>query len=179
MHRFRDMTTYWSKIAEKTYPTLIWHVPLGWPLANFSMKHTLPVTRVMGLSDCVHFMIRSCFRSARHNTGVWRTSRQTDRQTDRHVAVAKIRASIASRGQKPSILFCSWEIGTPSCLAGQQPWTRDSCDCGGGGISSSSSSSERERGWEQRLRPPSDSLYISDNTLSTLMNLNVDSSITV
>jgi len=29
MHRFRDMTTYWSKIAEKTQPTLIWHVPLG------------------------------------------------------------------------------------------------------------------------------------------------------
>jgi len=35
LHCFRDMTTYWSKIAEKTYPTLIWHVPLGWPLANF------------------------------------------------------------------------------------------------------------------------------------------------
>jgi len=29
MHRLRDMTTYWSKIAEKAYPTLIWHVPLG------------------------------------------------------------------------------------------------------------------------------------------------------
>jgi len=29
MHRFRDMTTYWSKIAEKPQPTLIWHVPLG------------------------------------------------------------------------------------------------------------------------------------------------------
>jgi len=28
MHRFRHMTTYWSKIAEKTYPTFIWHVPL-------------------------------------------------------------------------------------------------------------------------------------------------------
>jgi len=36
MHRFRDMTTHWSKIAEKTQPTLIWHVPLGWPLAYFS-----------------------------------------------------------------------------------------------------------------------------------------------
>jgi len=29
MHRFRDMTIYWSKIAEKTQPTLIWHVLLG------------------------------------------------------------------------------------------------------------------------------------------------------
>ena len=29
VHRFRDVTTYWSKIAEKTQPTLIWHVPLG------------------------------------------------------------------------------------------------------------------------------------------------------
>jgi len=57
MHRFRDMTTYWSKIAEKTYPTLIWHVPLGWPLAIFSTTHILPETRIMGLSDCVHFTI--------------------------------------------------------------------------------------------------------------------------
>ena len=29
MHRSQDMTTYWSKIAEKTQATLIWHVPLG------------------------------------------------------------------------------------------------------------------------------------------------------
>jgi len=29
MHRFRDMMTYWLKIAEKTYPTVIWYVPLG------------------------------------------------------------------------------------------------------------------------------------------------------
>ena len=29
MHGFRDMMTYWSKIAEKTQPSLIWHVPLG------------------------------------------------------------------------------------------------------------------------------------------------------
>jgi len=57
MHRFRDMTTYWSKIAEKTQPTLIWHVPLGRSLANFSTSHTFPETRVMGLSDGVHFTI--------------------------------------------------------------------------------------------------------------------------
>ena len=56
-HRFRDMTTYWSKIAEKTYPTLIWHVPLGWLLANFSTTHTLPETRIMRLSDGAHFTI--------------------------------------------------------------------------------------------------------------------------
>ena len=41
MHHFRDMTTYWSKIAEKTQHTLIWHVPLRRPLANFSTTHTL------------------------------------------------------------------------------------------------------------------------------------------
>jgi len=56
-HRFRDMTTYLSQIAEKTYPTLIWHVPLRWPRANFSTTHTLPETRIMGLSDGVHFTI--------------------------------------------------------------------------------------------------------------------------
>ena len=80
MHSFRDTTTYWSKIVEKTHRTLIWHVPLGWPLANFSMNHTLPETRVMGYQTV--YTSRSCFRSARHNTGVWQTDRQTVRQTD-------------------------------------------------------------------------------------------------
>jgi len=56
MHRSGDMTTYRSK-SLKTQATLIWHVALGWPLANFSMSHTSPETRVMGLSDGVHFTI--------------------------------------------------------------------------------------------------------------------------
>ena len=56
MHFFRDMT-YWSKIAEKSHPTLIWHVPLGWLLANFSTTHIFPETRFMELSDGVHFTI--------------------------------------------------------------------------------------------------------------------------
>ena len=29
---------------QKNQPTLIWHVPLGWPLANFLTSHTLPET---------------------------------------------------------------------------------------------------------------------------------------
>jgi len=72
-HRFRDMATYWSKIAEKTYLSFIWHVPWGWPLANFWASHTLLETETMGLSDYVHS--RFCIRSARHNTGVWRTDK--------------------------------------------------------------------------------------------------------
>jgi len=67
------------KSPKKTYPTLIWHVRLGWPLANFSTTHTLPETRIMGLSAV--YISQSCFRSARHNTGVWQTDGRTDRQT--------------------------------------------------------------------------------------------------
>jgi len=54
MHHFQAMTTYWLKIVEKTQPPSfgIW-----WPLANFSMNHISPETRVMGLSDGVHFTI--------------------------------------------------------------------------------------------------------------------------
>jgi len=89
------MTTYLSKIAEKTQPTLIWHVPLGRPLAIFSMNHTSPETRVMGLSDGVHFTILLSLCQAQYRRV---TDGRPDRPTDGHVAVAKTRTSIASRG---------------------------------------------------------------------------------
>jgi len=92
MHSFRDTTTYWSKIAEKTYPTLIWHVSLGWPFANFSTTHTFQKLDSWGYQAV--YISRSCFRCARHNTGMWRTDVRTDRQTRR---CRKDRASIASR----------------------------------------------------------------------------------
>jgi len=67
MHRFRDMTTYWLKIVEKTQTPLIWHLFWAWPLetrvrghsrsSNFSTTHTYPETRLMGLSDGIHFTI--------------------------------------------------------------------------------------------------------------------------
>jgi len=44
------------KSPEKPIPILVWHVP-WWPLANFSTIQTLPETRIMGLSDGVHFTI--------------------------------------------------------------------------------------------------------------------------
>jgi len=55
MHRFLYITTYWSKIAEKTQPTLIWDVPLGWPLANFSMNHTSPETSHGAIRWCTFY----------------------------------------------------------------------------------------------------------------------------
>jgi len=51
---------------------------LGWFLPNFSMSHTLAETGITGLSESVGYISRSCFCSARHNTGVWRTDRRTD-----------------------------------------------------------------------------------------------------
>ena len=88
MHRFRDMTTYWLKIVEKN-PTPSFSTFFGVTLANFSASHAYPETRVMGLSDGIHFTILGTIPAC---------DGQTDGQTDRHVAVAKTRASIASRG---------------------------------------------------------------------------------
>jgi len=129
------------KSPKKTQPTLIWHVPLGWPIANFSMNYTSPETRgrvraklgpapyhqptsqpkwqypaesweFIARKDIrtrdttyqpdsqpkwqypavnweleswgyqVVYISRSCFRSGRHNTGVWRTDGQTVRRPD-------------------------------------------------------------------------------------------------
>jgi len=63
----------------------------GGPLANFLTSHTFPETRVIGLSDGVHFTILLSLCYAQY----WRV---TDGRTDGHVAVAKTRASIESRG---------------------------------------------------------------------------------
>jgi len=62
--------------SPKSYPTLIWHVPLGWPLANFSTS--IPCQKLESWGYRMVYISRSCFRSPRHNTGVWRTDRQTD-----------------------------------------------------------------------------------------------------
>jgi len=56
MHRFRDMTTYWLKIVEKTQPSSFGTF-LGVTPCEFLASHTFPETRVLGLSDGVHFMI--------------------------------------------------------------------------------------------------------------------------
>jgi len=46
------------KSSNKTYPTLIWHVPWGLPFANFSTSHILPSqTRIVELSEGLHFKI--------------------------------------------------------------------------------------------------------------------------
>ena len=88
MHRFRDMTTYWSKIAEKPTPpsfgTFLW----GDPLRFF--RRLIPCQKLESV-----YISRSCFRSPRHNTGVWRTSRETDG----HVAVAKTALALRRAGK--------------------------------------------------------------------------------
>jgi len=93
MHHFRDMTTYWSKIAEKTYPpsfgTFLW----GDPLRIF--RQLTPCQKLESWGYQMVYISRSCFRSARHNTGVWQTDGQTDGQTR---CCCKDRASIPSRG---------------------------------------------------------------------------------
>ena len=80
MHRFRDVTTYWSKIAEKTHqPTLIWHVHWGDPLRIF--RPVIPCQKLESWGYQV-YISRSCFRCAKHNTGVWQTDGRTDGRTN-------------------------------------------------------------------------------------------------
>jgi len=60
------MATYWSKIAEKTYPIFIWHVP--WD--EFLDESYLAKNYNHGTIMHMVYISRSCFRSGRHNTGV-------------------------------------------------------------------------------------------------------------
>jgi len=93
MHRFPDVTTYWSKISEKpttpSFGTFFW----GEPLRIF--QRLIPCQKLESWGYQTVYISRSCFRSARHNIGVWQTDRQTDGQTR---CCHKDRASIASRG---------------------------------------------------------------------------------
>jgi len=77
---------YWSKIAEKTYPTLICTFLGGDPLQIFWL--VIPCQKLESWGYQVVYISWSCFLSARHNTGVW--------QTDRHIAVTKTALCIAS-----------------------------------------------------------------------------------
>ena len=84
MHRFRDMTTYWSKIAEKptqlSFGTFLW----GDPLRIFR--------RLIRCQKLESWAIRRC---TFHDPAfallgtIPACDRQTDGQTDGHVAVAK------------------------------------------------------------------------------------------
>ena len=94
MHRFRDMTTYWSKIAEKTQTPLIWHVFWGVTPCEFFHESYHP-------RNYSHGAIRLCtFHDPAFALLVTipACDGQTDGRTDGHIAVAKTRASIALRG---------------------------------------------------------------------------------
>ena len=82
----------WRHIGRKSpkkpnppsFGTFLW----GEPLRIF--RWIIPCQKLEWWGYQKVYISRSCFRSARHNTGVWRTDvqtdRHTDRQTDRHVA---------------------------------------------------------------------------------------------
>ena len=69
-----------------SFGTFLWGDPL------WIFRWIIPCQKLEWWGYQMVYTSRSCFRSAMHNTGVWRT----DVQMDRHVAVAKTRASIAS-----------------------------------------------------------------------------------
>jgi len=109
LHRFRDMATYWSKIAYKTYP-LIWHVPWRWPIANF--RRVIPCHKLKSWGYQMVYISRSCVHSARHNTGC---DRRTDGQTDRRTRRCRKDRTIHSvaRVNKKAVLSQRWPRNAP------------------------------------------------------------------
>jgi len=91
-HRFWDTASYWLKIANFWYTPLSFGTFLwGDPLRIFRLlsTHTLPETRIMGLSECTF-----------HDPAfaLLGTIPACDRRTDGQTRCRKERASIASRG---------------------------------------------------------------------------------
>jgi len=78
-----------KKPTRPSFGTFLW----GDPLRIF--RQLISCQKLVSWGYQMVYISRSCFRSARHNTGVWRTSGQTDGRTRR---CRKDRASIASRG---------------------------------------------------------------------------------
>jgi len=99
MHRFRDMTTYWSKIAEKpnapSFGTFLW----GDPLRIF--RPVIPCQKLESWGYQLVYISRSCFRSAIAQYRLV-TDRQTDGQTDTSLSQ---RPALAQRraGKKPRL----------------------------------------------------------------------------
>jgi len=87
-HRFRDMASYWFKIAKFSYPPLIYGPRLGWLLWNFYKSVTDTQTRVFGAADGEDLMILACTVFA------WST-RVTDGRTDRQTELRWLRRAIA------------------------------------------------------------------------------------
>jgi len=75
LHRFCDTASYWVKIANFSYPTLVWRPRSGGTRQNFWMKVTAQKTRGMGLPYGENRMILTSAVFA------WIT-RVTDRRTD-------------------------------------------------------------------------------------------------
>jgi len=94
---FRDMT-YWLKTVEKTQTPLIWHHFLGVTPCEFFNESYLPRNYSHGAIRWCTFHDPSFALLGTIPACDGRTDRRTDGQTDRHVAIAKTRASIASRG---------------------------------------------------------------------------------
>jgi len=66
-----------KKPTAPSFGTFLW----GDPLRIF--RRLIPCQKLEPWGYQMVHISRPCFRSARHNTGVWRTDRQTDRQTRR------------------------------------------------------------------------------------------------
>jgi len=94
LHRFRDMTTYWSKIAEKK-PTLPSFGTFLWGDLLRIFRRLIPCQQLESWGYQTVYISRSCFRSARHNTGVWQTDRQT--RCCRKDSVARVKRSPKNR----------------------------------------------------------------------------------
>ena len=91
MHRFRDITTYWSKIAKKPTPlsfgTFLW----GDPLRIF--RRLIPCQKLESWGYQMMYIHDPAF-------AVLGTIPACDGQTDGHVAVAKTRYSIYAVARK-------------------------------------------------------------------------------
>ena len=97
LHRFWDTASYWLKIANFSYPTLVWRPRSGGSRQNFRMKLKSTKTGGMGLLYGENCMILT---STIFDWSTRVTDRQTDGQTDGRNCDSICELSICCRAQK-------------------------------------------------------------------------------
>jgi len=94
LHRFWDTASYWLKIANFSYPTLVWRRRSGGTRQNFWRK--LIAQKLEGWGYCMVKFAWSSLQPFLHESPVWQTDGQTDGNAIANARLSRAKTSTQS-----------------------------------------------------------------------------------